>query len=135
MLEMGEDDIRLIKIVILGFVDDQLLEMQGTRRKPSRMRAEDGAEGGDSVGAPRFSLLRYTSDGRDQAYIFIAVSFLVKKFQELLDSSQEKAIKSEPNRDGHFFRMIAKNLGVGEPVLEGVTGQALWSMYDRLIKN
>ncbi|GJJ75003.1 hypothetical protein EMPS_09313 [Entomortierella parvispora] len=98
---------------------------------------------GDNVGkvnpkhsSPRFRLLRPKCNGQNQAYILVAVVFLVRRFRELLDNLPGKDKKElfRPSRDGYLFRDWAHDLGHQEPVFQGVTGQAYWSMYDLLLK-
>jgi hypothetical protein len=102
-------------------------------RKPRRTGGDDGTDEGDSSSITRFSLLRYTTDGRNQAYILVAVLFLIKKLEGLKISTQKKA--GQPlHCDASFFKSMATNLEVDEPALKGVTGMALSALYDRLIR-
>ena len=86
---------------------------------------------------PRFSLLLERPDGRNQIYILIAIMFLVRKFEGLVHDLPVMTKKEtyRPCRDGFLFRHWAYKLELQEPVLQGVSGEAYWSMYDRLLKN
>ncbi|GJJ77547.1 hypothetical protein EMPS_09906 [Entomortierella parvispora] len=110
----------------------QFFEAQVVSRKPQRTNLEDRPESGY---ISRYSLLRYTSDGRNQAYVLVAVLFLIGELQELVISLQEKKDLIPPNFDRHFFGDLATTLEAKEQALEGVTGTALLAMHDQLLKS
>lgn len=94
---------------------------------------ENRSEGGNGT-TLRFSLLRSRPDGRNQAHILSAVMFLIHEFQQVLLAPPDKRESVTPCRDGVFFRELATKLELEQPVLRGVTGPALWAMYDRTMK-
>jgi hypothetical protein len=106
-------------------------ENHAAARKVKQTREEDRPEGMMTF-VQRYSLLRYTPDGRNQAYVLVAVMFLLKKLQERLILWRERSLELTPNR--HFFTHLARALQEEEPGLEGVTGAALLAMYERLIQ-
>jgi hypothetical protein len=96
-------------------------------------KGEDKTEGGNGT-TSRFSLIRSRPDGRNQAHILIAVMFLIHEFQQVLLDPPDKMESVTPCRDGVFFRVLATKLELEQPVLRGVTGPALWAMYNRTMR-
>jgi hypothetical protein len=107
---------------------------EDTAKETNSTKGDEEMAEVESVSSSRFSLLRPTADGKNQANILSAVVFLVRELREVLLTPPEKRDMAVPCRDGTFFRELATKLEIEVPILRGVTGPALWAMYDRTIK-
>ncbi|GJJ69392.1 hypothetical protein EMPS_01738 [Entomortierella parvispora] len=81
----------------------------------------------------RFSMLRHRRYGENQAYILVAVQFLIRQFEELLTKPWESQMLFALSR-GKFFESLAKKLEKEEPVLRRVSGPTLRSMFERVVQ-
>ncbi|KAK3835021.1 MAG: hypothetical protein J3R72DRAFT_452017 [Linnemannia gamsii] len=93
----------------------------------------DGNED-DERGSTRFSALRFKHDYSNQRNIFLACRFLSGRLPDLMFPDDDSGEKFSIARESKGFSALAKELGRQEPTLHGVTGVALWSMYNRLLK-
>ncbi|KAF9190469.1 hypothetical protein BGZ51_006885 [Haplosporangium sp. Z 767] len=96
--------------------------------------AEEGSESGRGEGLTRFSALRYKRDGKNQRNIMLATLFLTNRLPALMFDTSESQEPFSIMRTSRSFRALAQELAKAEPSLRGVTGIALWAMYDRLIR-